>query len=135
MVGDSDRAIPGPWQQGEQMEFVSQVLQDYANARWTIVIVHQPLWDSETIHPDWLKVESMLGDRRYTVFAGHHHRYLRTMRHDRKYITLATTGGSSDLRGPLYGEFDHVALVSMTAVGPTIANLTLDGIMPDDVTN
>jgi hypothetical protein len=134
MVTDPTVPVPGPWQQSEQMTFIERVLQDYANARWTIVIVHQPLWDSDTIHPDWLKVESMLGERDYTVFAGHNHRYMRSVRHNRKYITLATTGGSSMLRGPLYGEFDHVALVSMTRDGPSIANLTLDGILPDDVT-
>jgi hypothetical protein len=134
MVGDSGQSLPGPWRQSEQMDYIRGVLADYAGARWTFVLIHQPLWDSEAINPDWLEIEGMLGERNYTVFGGHHHRYLRSLRHDRKYITLATTGGSSPLRGPVYGEFDHVAMVSMTADGPTIANLSLDGILTDDVT-
>ena len=37
----------------------------------------------------------MLGQRDYTVFAGHSHRHVKIVRHDRRYITLATTGGNS----------------------------------------
>ena len=133
MVGNPVTPVPGPWQQAEQLRHIEHVLADHEDARWTIVLTHQPLWDVGAIDPDWLHVESLLGQRNYTVFAGHYHRYKKSVRHDRNYITLATTGGGSRLRGPLYGEFDHVALVHMSADGPTIANLTLDGILADDV--
>ncbi|MFP6836672.1 MAG: metallophosphoesterase [Pseudomonadales bacterium] len=144
MVGNPATPVPGPWQQAEQLRHIEHVLAHHEDARWTIVLTHQPLWDDgredlvgdsaePNIDPDWLQVEALLGDRNYTVFAGHYHRYKKSTRHNRSYITLATTGGSSGLRGPLYGEFDHVALVHMSADGPTIANLTLDGILPDDV--
>src|SRR5262249_39565293 len=46
---------------------------------------------------------------------------------------LATTGGGSKLRGPEYGEFDHVVWVTMKKDGPVIANLLLDGILPEDL--
>ena len=144
MVGNPATPVPGPWQQAEQLRHIEHVLAHHEDTRWTIVLTHQPLWDDgredlvgdsaePNIDPDWLQVEALLGDRNYTVFAGHYHRYKKSTRHNRSYITLATTGGSSGLRGPLYGEFDHVALVHMSADGPTIANLTLDGILPDDV--
>lgn len=134
MVTNPWVSLPGPWKQEEQMRFIERVLAEHADARWTIVITHQPLWDVAEVHPDWLKVEALLGDRPYTVFAGHDHRYKRSERHERKYITLATTGGASPLRGPLYGEFDHVAMVHMSSNGPTVANLMLDGIQGEDVT-
>lgn len=150
MVGNPTTPVPGPWRQTEQLRYIERVLSDHEDVRWTIVLTHQPLWDSgesvsgagdsgekniaeAAIRPEWLQVEALLGERNYTVFAGHYHRYKKSVRHDRSYITLATTGGSSALRGPLYGEFDHVALVHMSVDGPTIANLTLDGILPDDV--
>jgi hypothetical protein len=144
MVGNPATPVPGPWQEAEQLRHIEHVLAHHEDARWTIVLTHQPLWDDgredlvgdsaePNIDPDWLQVEALLGDRNYTVFAGHYHRYKKSTRHNRSYITLATTGGSSGLRGPLYGEFDHVALVHMSADGPTIANLTLDGTLPDDV--
>ncbi len=46
---------------------------------------------------------------------------------------LGTTGGGSRLRGPQFGEFDHVVWVTMTDQGPIIANLMLDGIWDEDV--
>jgi hypothetical protein len=134
MVTNPWVSVPGPWTQEEQMSYIERVLSRHADVRWTIVITHQPLWDVAEVHPDWLKVEALLGERPYTVFAGHAHRYQRSLRHDRRYITLATTGGASPLRGALYGEFDHVAMVHMSLRGPTIANLMLDGIQPEDVT-
>ncbi|HEX7035426.1 MAG TPA: metallophosphoesterase [Pseudomonadales bacterium] len=135
MVGQEDVPVPGPWTQQDQMAFVERVLAEKADVRWTIVLLHQPLWDMEPIDDDWLRVEALLGERNYTVFAGHYHRYSKQRRHDRNFITLATTGGGSGLRGPLFGEFDHVAWVTMTDQGPRIANLLLDGIHDDDVSN
>lgn len=132
MVGTKE-SLPGPWSQEEQLAFVEETLAEFPDPRWTIVLVHQPLWDYPTVLDDWLSLEAMLGERDYTVFAGHRHRYVRHVRNDRKYITLATTGGGSGLRGEIYGEFDQVALVTMTDAGPRLANLRLDGIAGDDL--
>jgi hypothetical protein len=133
MVHDPKSPLPGPWTQAEQMAFVERVLAENRAVRWTFVLIHQPLWDSPTPNPDWGKVEALLADRPHTVFAGHFHRYTQHVRNQRQYITLATTGGGSRMRGTPWGEFDHVAQVSMTKDGPVIANLRLDGILPADV--
>jgi hypothetical protein len=134
MVHDRTKSLPGPWTQAEQMAFVERVLADHRGARWTFVLVHQPLWDyGPQPHPDWAKVEALLEDRPHTVFAGHFHRYTEQLRGGRQYITLATTGGGSRMRGTPWGEFDHVAHVTMTPDGPVIANLRLDGILASDV--
>lgn len=134
MVTKPDTPVPGPWTQAEQLAFVERTLAEVPDPRWTIVIVHQPLWDyAGGARGDWPKVEAMLANRDYTVFAGHFHHYVKAVRQDSSYITLATTGGGSSLRGNLYGEFDHVALVTMTANGPRIANLMLDGIHSEDL--
>ena len=37
------------------------------------------------------------------------------------------------LRGPGFGEFDHAMWVTMTENGPKLANLLIDGILPEDV--
>ncbi|HJO24460.1 MAG: metallophosphoesterase [Myxococcota bacterium] len=133
-VGRRGQTIPGPDTQKAQMAWVEQVLGQDRKARWTFVLIHQPLWDyGDRIHPDWRRVEELLGDRPYTVFAGHIHEYTALTRNDRRYITLATTGGGSPMRGIDQGEFDHVVLVTMTDEGPTIANLMLDGIRGPDV--
>ena len=133
MVGQPDTPVPGPWQQAQQMGYIEQTLKDNADARWTVVITHQPLWDIGEIDPDWLQVESWLDNRDYTVFAGHLHRYKKQVRNDAKYYTLATTGGGSALRGSVYGEFDHVGWVTMTGNGPRLANILLDGLWDENV--
>lgn len=134
MVSKPDTPLPGPWTQAEQLAFVERTLSRFPDPRWTIVLVHQPLWDyASGPRGDWPEVERMLGNRDYTVFAGHFHRYVKLVRNDRRYITLATTGGGSSLRGTPYGEFDHVAWVTMTDEGPRIANLLLDGIHDEDL--
>jgi hypothetical protein len=132
-VSHPGHPVPGPDTQAQQLAYAQEVLVAHRDARWTIVLVHQPLWDRREVPADWLALESWLGDRPYTVFAGHVHRYTKEVRRDRRYITLATTGGRSQLRGLDYGEFDHVAQVTMTDEGPVIANLLLDGIHGEDV--
>jgi hypothetical protein len=132
MVHDRSASLPGPWTQAEQMAFVERALAENRDVRWTFVLVHQPLWDSPQPHPDWTKIEALLADRPHTVFAGHFHRYAQQLRGGRQYITLATTGGGSRMRGTPWGEFDHVAQVTMAKEGPVIANLRLDGILPGD---
>ena len=123
----------------EQLEWAEAELRSHADARWTFVFLHQPLWEYDERQKSsggpgtgFQKLQEALGERDYTIFAGHHHRYLKSVRGDRKYVKLATTGGSSRLRGPEQGEFDHVAWVTMTQDGPVIANLLLDGILNDD---
>ena len=115
------------------MRFIERTLAEHRDARWTVVMLHQPFWDTPGEHADWDRVEAWLGDRPYTVLAGHFHRYVQQIRHGREYITLGTTGGGSRLRGIDRGEFDHVMLVTMRADGPVIANLMLDGIHGADV--
>jgi hypothetical protein len=132
-VSNPGTPVPGPDQQSRQLEYVERVLAEHADARHTFVVIHQPLWDAKKIHPDWLRIEVWLGARPYTVFAGHHHRYTAMRRHDRRFVTLASTGGTSRLRGIDHGEFDHVMWVSMTDEGPVFANLMLDGIQDVDV--
>src|SRR5262245_54704565 len=82
LVHDPKTSLPGPWTQAEQMAFIERVLAENAEARWTFVLLHQPLWDSPRPNPDWLKVEELLKGRPHTVFAGHFHRYTQQVRND-----------------------------------------------------
>ena len=99
-----------------QVEAMQQALEKHADARWTFVFMHHPLW----LYDDpagFAKIEGLLAGRRHTVIAGHAHRYLHEWRNNANYYVLATTGGGSKLRGTRYGEFDHVTLVT----SPTMA--------------
>src|SRR3712207_5735814 len=81
----------------------------------------------------WLEMEKLLAGRPYTVFAGHVHRYQKFVRQGQNYYQLATTGGGSKLRGTKHGEFDHLVWVTMKKDGPVLANLLLDGVLPEDL--
>jgi 3',5'-cyclic AMP phosphodiesterase CpdA len=117
-----------------QAAWARQTLQDNRQARWTIVIVHRPLWTYANVDNNgWPEVEKALDGRPYTVFCGHVHRYQKYVRNGRNYYQLATTGGGSLLRGPDQGEFDHVTWVTMKKDGPVLANLLLDGIQAEDL--
>jgi hypothetical protein len=118
----------------EQVAYVQRVLEENRSVRWTIVALHKPLWTAREIdQTGWLEVEKALAGRPYTVFAGHVHRYERWVRNGQRYYQLATTGGSSKLRGVDFGEFDHVVWVTMKKDGPVLANLRMEGIFPEDM--
>jgi hypothetical protein len=115
-----------------QLDYVKKALADNTAARWTIVALHEPIW-VEDASTRWAEVERLLAGRNYTVFCGHIHRYRKYVRQGMNYYQLATTGGGSTLRGVEYGEFDHITWVTMTAGGPVLANVLLDGIYRDDL--
>lgn len=125
----------------DQLAWLKADLDEHADARWTLVFLHKPLWvdmdrNLAAGNPDttnWAQVEEMLADRPHTVFAGHRHHYVQHDRNGQKYYQLATTGGGSGLRGVPYGEFDHVTWLTMEKDGPRVANLLLSGILPGDV--
>ncbi|MDO6747946.1 metallophosphoesterase [Gilvimarinus sp. 1_MG-2023] len=116
----------------EQVQWLKQTLQDNPEPKWTLVFTHAPMWDRDE-QDRWGEIEAVLDERPFTVFAGHHHRYVKEQRHGRNYFTLATTGGISSMRGTRFGEFDHVVWITMSDDGPIIANLMLDGILDEDV--
>lgn len=125
----------------DQLAWVKEDLSKNADARWTFVFMHKPLWtyaerEIAAGNPDptnWKEVEKLLADRPHNVFAGHTHNYVQFERNDTKYYQFATTGGASQLRGAKYGEFDHVIWLTMEKEGPHLANILLDGVLPPDV--
>ena len=117
----------------EQADYFDGVMAENPDVRWTIVSLHHPLW-AYPQESNFSRIERALQGRKYTVFAGHYHRYVHFDRNDTNYYILASTGGVSKMRGPAFGEFDHFAWVTMTDDGPVIANLDLAGILPHDVT-
>ena len=118
-----------------QIACVQKALAENKNVRWTCVFMHEPLWDYKQ-PTGWDAVEKSLSDRPYTVFAGHYHTYTKYVRHDRKYIVLATTGGGwkDGATAPELGAFDHITWVTMMPdAGPRVANIELNAIHDEDV--
>lgn len=132
---NSEEAIKGSNMGGiekPQYDYIKKALEENPEVKWTLLFMHQPLWILDNTRY-WKDIEQLLENRKHTVFAGHHHHYVKYTRNNSNYIMLATTGGTSQLRGPNFGEFDHVVWVTMTKEGPVIANLLLEGIWHEDV--
>lgn len=118
----------------EQTEYFKQALADNKDVKWTLVFLHKPLWtDKDQEKNGFGAFEKLLEGRKYTVFCGHVHRYQKFVRNGMNYYQLATTGGGSRLRGPAYGEFDHISWITMKTEGPRITNVMLDGVLPEDL--
>lgn len=116
----------------QQLDYFKNVLKENTDVRWTLLFMHHPIWNYREFN-GFTEIEDLLKDRPYTVFAGHTHRYFKTIRQDRNYYLLATTGGGSRLRGPRMGEFDHVTWVTMTDQGPDLLHLQLSGMLEGDL--
>ncbi len=118
----------------EQNAYFKKALAENPDVRWTMVFTHKPLWtDKDQEKNGWGEMEKNLAGRKYTVFCGHVHRYQKFVRNGMNYYQLATTGGGSRLRGVEYGEFDQIAWITMRKDGPRIANIVLDGLLPEDL--
>ncbi|HBG25549.1 MAG: hypothetical protein A2Y10_05145 [Planctomycetes bacterium GWF2_41_51] len=125
---EKNREMHGGTIADAQFEFASKVLADHNNVRWTFVIMHKPLWKLSSPPANWTKIENILKDRPYTVFAGHEHINSYSQNNSRDYIVTATCGGS---QGPasIPGIYHHIYWITMDSTGPTIANLLADGIL------
>ena len=118
----------------DQVAYFKEVIKKNPEVRWTMVFMHHPLWRYPHFS-NFDQIEALLKDKDYTVFAGHQHRYHHSLKDNKNYYVLATTGGGSELLGNSFGTFDHVTWVTMSDQGPILANLRLDGILPHDVAN
>lgn len=115
----------------EQLAYTEKALAEHTDARWTFVFMHMPLWQGEG-HPAYRRLRAALGDRPYTMFAGHMHNYRATEIDGNSPIRLGPTGGVWVFPEGDPGNVDHVTLVTVTADGPVPANLALDGIRDAD---
>jgi hypothetical protein len=116
----------------EQIAWVKQTLAAQAGVRWTVVVMHRALW-RQSNQAGFEQVRAALKGRPFTVFASHDHVYLKSSVDGMNAYVVATAGGVSAMRGVDFGEFDHITWVTMKPDGPHVANLALDGILPDDV--
>lgn len=109
-----------------QVAYMAEALAENPDVRWTFVLMHKPAWKYDA--PGFERIEQLLGDRPYTVLAGHYHYYSREQRRGRDYIQLGTTGGDQSTHPPGPGTLDHIMWVTMTPAGPEIANIALQGL-------
>jgi 3',5'-cyclic AMP phosphodiesterase CpdA len=109
-----------------QIAWAESVIAEHAAPRWTVLCMHMPAWQGSG-HPGLERVRRALGDRPFTVFAGHVHNYRHMLVDGRDHIRLGPTGGMW-VHSRAEGNVDHITLVTMRADGPRMANVALDGV-------
>lgn len=110
----------------EQSAYFEKVIADHPEVRWTLLFMHKPVWQREG-DGNLSRIEKALGERNYTVFNAHFHSYAHSIRNNKDYIMLGTTGGGQNPKDP--NSFDHITLVSFMEDQPSIATLRMDGIL------
>jgi len=108
-----------------QAGYFRKVISGHPEVRWTFLFMHKPAWERPD-EENFSGIETALEGRSYTVFYGHVHSYLHTLRHGRDYIRLGTTGGSHVPGNPM--AIDQVSMVTVSREGVDIANLRMSGI-------
>lgn len=110
----------------EQAAYFEKAIADNPSVRWTFMFMHKPVWRRAGDNA-FLRIEAALKDRPYTVFNGHFHSYSYTLRNNRDYIMMGTTGGGQDAKDA--NSFDHVTMVTIGDGEPSVASLRLDGVL------
>lgn len=120
------------WFGEKQIEYVKSQLAQDKDVRHTFVFLHRPLWLQK--HSGWEEIEVALGERSYTVFAGHYHRLTLHTRNDRRYFVLGATGGGFTQQAVReIGAFDHYSLVTVDNEEVNIAIIEPGNIYPADL--
>ena len=120
------------WFGEAQIKYVENELAKHLDVRHTFVLLHRPIWLYE--HSGWEQIEEALGNRAYTVFAGHYHNLTLHTRNDRRYFVLGATGGGftpQEVRE--YGAFDHYSLVTVDNKEVNVAIIEPGNIYPADL--
>ena len=120
------------WFGEAQIRYAAEELERHPDVRHTFVLLHKPAWLHEG--SGWDQIEAALGDRAYTVFAGHYHNLTLHARNDRRYFVLSATGGGLTPReAKAYGAFDHYSIVTVDGDDVTVAIVEPGNIHPADI--
>lgn len=116
----------------EQFEYTKEVLKKNRKVHCTYVFYHQPMHPTEE-SGRWSDLVDLLAKRKSVLFAGHWHTANKAVDGNITAYRLATTGGGTNLDGPVFGSMDHIMWITATPEGPIASNIMLDGILSDDV--
>ena len=108
----------------QQIEWFKKILAENEDVRWTLVFLHQPVWNNPS--ESFSEIDAAIQGRDYTFFAGHTHYYDYDLINGHEYITVASAGATFVADGP--GNVDMLTWVTMTDNGPEIAGIALKGI-------
>jgi hypothetical protein len=114
----------------KQLAFIERILADNQYVKWTFVNMHRPGWKSN--NSQYHKLEAILSNRPYTMFAGHLHSLEYTGNGQQHQIQLGRTGGfpHTEILGP--GDENLILWVTMNNGVPFYRVIHLEGIQAID---
>ncbi len=124
-----------------QVAWAVDALHRHPNARHTFVFMHYPAWfgsDPERqrggISAEWQRIETALGNRKYSVIAGHTHNLMWATRDGNRYLVHGATGATLT-PSPVkqVGAFHHYAEVTVEADQAHIAIIEPGSIWPETI--
>lgn len=117
------------------MGFAETALGEHKQVRHTFLFFHKPMWADPRFTGDWERLSATLGNRPYTVIAGHEH-YLSTsyQNGNPRIIMNATGGGVHESEVRAFGGFHAFAHVTVNSRGVHMAVMEPGGsLFPVDV--
>lgn len=112
------------------MAFAEEALRRHNEAPYTFLFFHKPMWADPRFVTEWKRLETALGDRRYTAVAGHEHYLCTSYSKGNPLVVMNATGGGmtpSEVRA--FGCFQAFAHVAVRADSAAMAIIALDGGM------
>jgi hypothetical protein len=108
----------------KQMDWIKKTLDANADVSWTFFFMHEPCWENPS--ESFKAIQSLVKDRKHSMFAGHLHYYDYDFIDGYEHITMGPAGASFHHDGP--GNVDHIMWVTMGDEGPQLGNIALKGI-------
>lgn len=108
----------------EQLAFFEQVLKENEDVNQTFVFMHKPAW--KTTDTQFQRLEEMLKDRKFTMFAGHLHQLEVMKRNGQDYIQMGRTGAC--WHGEGVGSIDHILWVTVKNGETNVNVIDLNGV-------
>jgi hypothetical protein len=123
-----DASEDAVWRLGaKQLDWLAMDLSTHTKAKHTFVIVHAFYESMER-----QEVVDLLHGRAFTIISASSHAYRKQEFNGITYYQLATAGGYSALDGVGNGTVDHFMWITVDNGNVKIANVLLDGVLPDD---
>lgn len=108
----------------EQLEFFEKVLNENEDVKQTFVLMHKPAWKAKDTQ--FQRLEGMLKNRKYTMFAGHVHQLEVMKRNDHDHIQMGRTGAFGHGEG--VGSIDHILWVTVKNGETNFKVIELNGV-------
>jgi hypothetical protein len=118
-----------------QISYFETTLENHSLNEPVFVVLHDPFWNLTRLE-GYNEVKTMLSQRNVIWFCGHEHRYLyRELNGHPHYMLGGFASGSYLESDPSLGVFHNLLHVSVDETKVRIANMELEGLLPQDIVN